>query len=64
MPVFITSAASEVSAAKTIFNAASSKNKTQFIPKGVGLHGSSVLANPLTGTEYWVAVEKFLSQYK
>jgi dienelactone hydrolase len=63
-PVFITSAASEVSAAKAIFNATISKNKTQFIPKGVGLHGSSVLSNPLTGTEYWVAVEKFLSQYK
>jgi alpha-beta hydrolase superfamily lysophospholipase len=63
-PVFITSAASEVSAAKAIFNATSSKNKTQFIPKGVGKHGSSVLSNPLTGTEYWVAVEKFLSQYK
>jgi alpha-beta hydrolase superfamily lysophospholipase len=64
VPVFITSAASEVSAAKTIFNATGSKNKTQFIPKGVGLHGSRVLTNPLTGTEYWVAVEKFLSQYK
>lgn len=63
-PVFITSAASEVSAAKSIFKATSSQTKTQFIPKGVGLHGSSVLANPLTGTEYWVAVEKFLSQYK
>jgi alpha-beta hydrolase superfamily lysophospholipase len=64
VPVFITSAASEVSAAKSIFNATASQNKIQFIPKGVGKHGSSVLSNPLIGTEYWVAVEKFLSQYK
>ena len=64
IPVFITSADSEVKAAKAIFNATGSKNKTQFIPKGIGLHGSRVLSNPLTGAEYWVAVEKFLSQYK
>jgi dienelactone hydrolase len=64
IPVFITSASSEVSAAKAIYTATASKQKTQFIPKGVGLHGSRVLTNPLTGTEYWVAVEKFLSQYK
>jgi hypothetical protein len=62
-PVFITSSSSEVGAAKAIFNVLSSKEKTQFVPKGVGIHGSSVLANPLFGKEYWVAVEKFLSRY-
>ena len=63
-PLFITSAASEVTAAKAIFSATASQEKTQFIPKGVGLHGSRVLSNPLTGSEYWVAVEKFLNRYK
>ena len=63
-PVFITSAAREVKAASAIFSATASQEKTQFIPKGVGLHGSVVLSNTVTGPEYWVAVEKFLSRYK
>jgi dienelactone hydrolase len=64
VPVFITSAGSEASAAKPIFDAVASKDKVQFVPKGVGLHGSSVLANPFMKAEYWVAVEKFLGRYQ
>lgn len=64
VPVFITSSSSEVAAAKQVFTAVGSANKTQFIPQGIGLHGSSVLSNPLTGREYWVAVEKFLTRFK
>jgi alpha-beta hydrolase superfamily lysophospholipase len=64
VPVFITSAGSEVAGAKQIFEAVASQQKVQFVPKGAGLHGSSVLANPLTRAEYWAAVEKFLERYK
>jgi hypothetical protein len=64
VPVFITSSASEIDAAKAIFMAVASKDKIQFTPKGVGMHGSSVLANPLFGKEYWLAVEGFLARYK
>ncbi len=64
VPVFITSAGSEASAAKQIFDAVASKDKVQFVPKGAGVHGSSVLANPLTKAEYWVAVQQFLGRYK
>ena len=64
VPVFITSSSSEVAAAKRVFSAVGSAIKTQFIPQGVGLHGSSVLSNPLTGREYWVAVEQFLLRFK
>jgi dienelactone hydrolase len=64
VPVFITSAGSEVTAAKAILDAVASKDKVQFVPKGAGLHGSSVLANPLTKAEYWAAVEQFLGRYK
>lgn len=64
VPVFITSASSEVAAAKRVFGAVGSADKTQFIPQGIGLHGSSVLSNPLTAGEYWVAVERFLTRFK
>ncbi len=63
-PVFITSAASEADAAKQILNATSSQEKNQFIPKGAGMHGSSVLADDTMKAEYWVAVEKFLARFK
>ena len=64
VPVFITSTSSEVNAARAVYDALASKDRVQFIPKGVGLHGSSVLNNALTRTEYWVAVEKFLERFK
>ncbi len=64
VPTFVTAAASEIKAAQPIFDAVASRDKVLFKPAGIGLHGSSVLANPLTGGEYWTAVEAFLKRFR
>ncbi len=68
-PVFIDSAkdAKEVAAAKAIFTAVASKNKTQFEPGIGGVHGSSTLRadkDPQGADENWKAVGQFLSQFR
>ena len=63
VPVFITSTGSEADAAKQILMAIASTDKTQFIPKGIGAHGSSILSNSLSQKEFWGAVEQFLNKF-
>ncbi len=68
-PIFVTSAkdAEEVDAAKSILAASSSKQKTQFIPKTAGVHGSSTLRadrNRAGEAENWQAVELFLAGFR
>jgi len=66
VPVFITSRGDkEKVIAKLILEALSSKDKTQFIPNGTGVHGSSALLQPQgKSDEYWTAVEAFLAKFK
>lgn len=64
VPVFITSALSEATPARRIFEAVASEDKVQFVPKGFGLHGSSALDNGKASDEYWAAVETFLGRFK
>ena len=65
LPVFVTSAKSkdEIDAAKAILKVTMSTEKTQFVPRVEGVHGSSTLRqdrNPRGGDENWAAVKKFL----
>ena len=67
LPVFVTSAKSkdEIDAARTILKATTSSEKTQFVPRVEGVHGSSTLRrdrNPRGADENWAAVKKFLMQ--
>jgi dienelactone hydrolase len=69
VPVFITQAkdSGEVSAAKSILTAVAAAEKSQFVPKAGGVHGSSSLrddANKSGATEYWTAVNTFLARFK
>jgi dienelactone hydrolase len=66
VPVFITSRGDkEKVIAKLILDAVSAKDKTQFIPKDTGVHGSSALLQPQgKSDEYWKAVEAFLAKFK
>jgi dienelactone hydrolase len=66
VPVFITSRRDQEKAiAKLILEALSSKDKTQFVPKGPGAHGSSALIQPDgKSDEYWKAVDAFLAKFK
>jgi dienelactone hydrolase len=69
VPVFITQAkdGEEVSAARSIFAAVATAEKTHFVPKAAGVHGSSSLrddANRSGASEYWTAVTAFLSRFK
>jgi len=68
-PVFITQSDSggEISAARSILAAVAAKDKTQFIPKGSGVHGSSSLRADSNGSgsaQYWTAVLAFLNHLK
>lgn len=64
-PVFITSSKKEAPVAKNIFDAVESTNKTHFIPKGKGKHGSQALwQNCSEQAEYWEAVRQFLQSVK
>jgi len=65
VPVFITAAKSEAGQWAAIFKAIPDTTvKTGFVPKGVGLHGSSALIpdRSTNEDEYWGAVEAFLAQ--
>jgi dienelactone hydrolase len=69
IPIFVTSAkdAEEIDAAKSIIAASPSKEKTQFIPKVAGVHGSSTLRadrNPAGEAENWTAVVAFLAEFR
>lgn len=66
VPVFITSRSDkEKVIAKLILDAIASKDKTQFIPQGTGVHGSSALLQPQgKAEEYWQAVDAFLAKFK
>lgn len=64
-PVFVTSAkeAGEIAAAKAVLGAVPGADKTQFVPKIAGVHGSSTLIDardPKGAAENWAAVEAFL----
>ncbi len=62
-PVFITSAKREYSNWKNIFAAIPSKDKSYFIPKSDGNHGSRVLWSKFDySKEYWAAVKSFLNK--
>ncbi|MCH7972436.1 MAG: alpha/beta hydrolase [Bacteroidetes bacterium] len=63
-PVFITSAKREHSFWENIFAAIPSKDKTSFLPKSKGNHGSRVLWSKFEySKEYWEAVKSFLNKY-
>ena len=66
VPVFITSRSDkEKVIAKLILEAVASTDKTQFIPAGTGVHGSSALLQPQgKAEEYWQAVDAFLAKFK
>lgn len=65
VPVFISSAKREASDARAIFEAVGSRDKVQFVPKGVGVHGAFALVTPpIMSDEYWVAVKGFLARFK
>lgn len=66
VPVFITSRGDkEKVIAKLILEAVTAQDKTQFIPEGTGVHGSSALLQPQgKAEEYWQAVDAFLAKFK
>lgn len=66
VPVFITSRGDkEKIIAKLILEAVASKDKTQFVPSGTGVHGSSALLQPEgKADEYWKATEAFLRKFE
>ena len=60
-PVFITSAKTEATDVLTLTKNIRSTNKTQYIPKGLGGHGSKVLwSNSPDYLDYWSAIVLFL----
>lgn len=63
VPVFATSAKFEAIQVKPIFEAIASRDKTQFVPENLGLHGSSALIST-NKNEYWVAIRAFLNKFK
>ncbi len=63
MPVFITAAKDEHKTWKPIFEAIPSENKTGFVPKTKGNHGSRALWEKFSDSEqYWEAVRDFLKE--
>jgi dienelactone hydrolase len=66
VPVFITSRGDkEKVIARLILEALSSRDKTQFVPQGTGVHGSSALLQPQgKSDEYWKAVDAFLTKFE
>ena len=64
-PIFITSNRDEADAMMPIVKAIGSADKTHFIPKGYGSHGSAaLLLPPPQPEEYWRAIEPFLARFK
>lgn len=69
MPVFITQASDddEIAQSRRILDAAASSDKTLFVPRTRGVHGSSTLRrdrNAAGAEENWAAVLAFLSKFK
>ncbi len=66
VPVFITSRGDkEKVIARLILEAFASMDKTQFVPEGFGVHGSSALLQPQgKSDEYWKATEAFLNKFE
>ena len=63
-PAFITSAKKEHSAWKAMFDSIPGTNKTSFVPRTNGNHGSRALWKKYSDSkDYWKAVEPFLSQF-
>ena len=68
IPIFVTSARApkEIAVAKSILDVSHSDEKTQFVPKVAGVHGSSTLRedqNPDGAEENWAAVKQFLAKF-
>jgi dienelactone hydrolase len=68
IPIFVTSAKDpkEIAVAKSILDVAPSVEKSQFVPKIAGVHGSSTLRkdqNPDGAEENWAAVKHFLAKF-
>lgn len=59
VPLFFTSARFEAGWVADLLQAAPSQDKTHFVPKDFGLHGSQVL-NSIYQEEYWAALRPFL----
>jgi hypothetical protein len=69
VPIFVTSArdGDEITAAKSILAVSPAQQKTQFVPRIAGVHGSSTLRedkNRGGAAENWRAVEEFLSNFR
>ena len=69
IPIYVTSAKGnpEVEQAKAIVDAAPSPEKTLFVPRIAGVHGSSTLRldrNPRGAEENWAAVKAFLASLR
>ncbi len=69
VPVFITQAkdSGEIADAKSVLASVAATEKSQFVPKTSGVHGSSSLrddANKSGAAEYWTAVNTFLVRFK
>jgi len=66
VPVFITSAKNEKNSWWKIYQSVSSDKKAWFLPETKnGRHGSSTLFSAEEASqEYWIAVEKFLKQFR
>ena len=63
-PTFITSAKSEKDGWKAIFDAILTKEKTAFLPKTAGQHGSRALWKKFEDSPaYWEQVNKFLNEH-
>lgn len=64
-PVFITSAKSEEQYWQPIYDNLNTDDKSFYLPKDEGIHGSKALWKENAGYElYWEAVNKFLGQVK
>jgi dienelactone hydrolase len=63
VPLFVTSSKSEGPDISTLLAGVTGDNKVQFIPAGMGKHGSKALWSETEGNEeYWVAIKAFLSK--
>ena len=62
VPVFISSARHEQKDWNTIFNMIRSQHKINFIPNGMGAHGSMAFSSRAKD-EYWTALKSFLSDH-
>ncbi len=65
IPIYITSAKNEHNSWKKIYEAIPNSNKTYFLPKDNGFHGSKALWKTKIGHEnYWNSVRSFLDQFQ